>query len=88
MLKDEKLAALLTNEESYSFQKVEGDPTLLLENVITQEELHVGDKIQVFYLSDGKYFLSKTGEGDDLALTISKVSLSHVYFENIEIEEV
>ena len=80
---------LLANEHSYSFQKLEGTPALVRENIVTQEELAVGDKVTLFSLPDGKYFISKATPQDGEAFTVGKITLAHIFFnDEITIEEV
>jgi hypothetical protein len=84
----EEFQELLLNKESYSFHRVEGLPALLRKETIVQEDLAVGDKVTVFRLPDGKYFISKTGSGDVQAFTIGKITPAHIYFDDkITIEE-
>lgn len=82
MVKGEEFQELLSNSESYSFHKVEGVPALLRESVITKEEFAVGDKVTVFFLPDGKYFVSRADPGDVEAFTVGKVTPAHIYFDD------
>ncbi len=88
MPKSEKFQDLLLNRHSYSFQKMEGLPVLCLTDAIIQEVLTVGDKITLFKLADGKYFVSKADSEDLTAFTVGKLTLSHIYFaDEITVEE-
>ena len=84
MPKNKEYQQLLFDENSYSI-KVEGEPALLRADTITHDDLVVGDKVTMYHLVDGKYFLFKSTAEDDLALTISKISISHICFENIDV---
>ena len=88
MSKDDAFQALLHNKESYSFHKVEGLPAVLIEQLVAQDEIAVGDKIELFRLPDGKYFVSKTGAENDRAFTIGKITSAYIYFnDEITIKE-
>lgn len=65
---------------SYSLQ-VEGLPALLRKDLLVKEELNVGDKIQLFSLPDGRYFVSKI-DLDSEGYTIGKLTTAHIYFDD------
>jgi hypothetical protein len=88
VVKGEEFQELLSNRESYSFHKVDGVPALLRGSVVAKEEFAVGDKVALFYLPDGKYFISRADPGDAEAFTVGKVTPAHIYFDDeITLEE-
>ncbi len=82
MSKDSKFRELQYDEHSYSFHRVEGLPAVLREQLVTQDEMAVGDKIELFCLPDGKYFVSKVGADSSRAFTIGKITPAHIYFDD------
>lgn len=72
---DEK--ELLLNQQTYSFQKLEGFIVLPHADVILEDEITAGDRVVAFSLPDGKYFLSKDPKG----LLIEKITKAYIFFE-------
>jgi len=88
VVKGGEFQELLLNKESYSFHSVEGLPALPRASVINKEEFAVGDKVKLFYLPDGKYFVSKADLEDAEAFTVGKITPAHIYFDDeITLEE-
>lgn len=88
MPKRDELQEYLDNKTSYAFQKVEGLPTLLLRDIVCDEKLIAGDKIHIFYLPDGKYFISKSEDDSKDAFTVGKITLAYLYLDDdIIVEE-
>lgn len=75
------MRAELPSNQSFSL-RVEGLPAVLRSDLITQEELASGDRVNLFSIPDGKYFASKADPGDDTAYTIGKITLAHIYFDD------
>ena len=82
MSKDEEFQKLLYNQHSYSFHKVEGLPAILREQLVTQDEIAVGDKVELFCLPNGKYFISKAAVASNHAFTVGKITTAHIYFDD------
>ena len=82
MPRDDALQELLRDENSYGFYKVDGLPAVLRDDLVVQEELVVGDKIDLFNLPNGKYFVSKAKPGSKQAFTVGKITLAHIYFDD------
>ena len=72
---------LLMNRQTYSFQKIDGFVVLPHNEIIAEDELTIGDRVGIFSLPDGKYFLSKDPEG----LLIENISKAYVFFETTDI---
>ena len=81
MPKREELQDLLCDRPSYSIL-VEGTPALLHSDIVTQDELIVGDNIKMFSLPDGKTFIAKVDEKSEDAYTIGRVTAAHIYFDD------
>ncbi|MEE9529120.1 MAG: hypothetical protein V3V88_03625 [Dehalococcoidia bacterium] len=72
---------LLQNRQTYSFQKIDGFVVLPHDNVVLEDNISVGERVGVFALPDGKYFLSKDPEG----LLIENISKAYIFFETTDI---
>ena len=72
---------LLQNRQTYSFQKIDGFVVLPHDNVVLEDDISVGERVGVFALPDGKYFLSKDPEG----LLIENISKAYIFFETTDI---
>lgn len=69
--------------------KVEGFAALERHKILLDEEVAVGDIVDVFVLPDGRYLLSKTETRNSNSLVVDKITTSYIYFEEeIEIQEV
>ncbi len=77
---------LLLNQQTYSFQKLDGFVVLPHNEAVLEEEITIGDRVGIFSLPDGKYFLSKDPQG----LLIENISKAYIFFEvtGITIKEV
>ncbi len=77
---------LLLNQQTYSFQKLDGFVVLTHNEAVLEEEITIGDRVGIFSLPDGKYFLSKDPQG----LLIENISKAYIFFEvtDITIKEV
>lgn len=77
---------LLLNQQTYSFHKLDGFFVLPHGEAVLEEEITIGDRVGIFSLPDGKYFLSKDPEG----LLIENISKAYIFFEitDITIREV
>jgi hypothetical protein len=81
--KREELPNLLYGQKRPGFSlSVEGTPVLLRTEIVTQDELSVGDKVKTFSLPDGKTFISKVDPGDKDAYTIGRITSAHIYFDD------
>jgi len=78
--KRDELNGLLFSQP-YSLS-IEGTPTLLRSEVVTQDELTVGDKIKMFSLPDGKTFISKVDPESEDAFTIGRLTVAHIYLDD------
>lgn len=77
----------LWNKNTYGTQKIEGLFVLEHKQVSTEDELSVGDTVEVFVLPDGRYFLSKAVPTEN-TLKIEKITPAYIFFEtDIQIEE-
>ena len=92
--RDELLQILSGRTQGYSLS-VEGTPALLWSDIITQDELVVGDKIKLFALSDGKTFITKVEPGSmdwkhsDEVYTVGRLTPAHIYFDDeITVKEI
>lgn len=65
---------------SYSL-RVEGTPALLLKDLVLPDVLAVGDKVKLFSLPDGKYFVSKVESDSPDGLAIGRITAAHIYFD-------
>ncbi len=76
---------LLLNQQTYSFQKLDGFVVLPHGQVVLENNISVGERVDLFALPDGKYFLSKDPEG----LLIENITKAYIFFEttNISVEE-
>ncbi len=76
---------LLLNQQTYSFQKLDGFVVLPHGQVVLENNISVGDRVDLFAIPDGKYFLSKDPEG----LLIENITKAYIFFEttNISVEE-
>jgi hypothetical protein len=76
---------LLRNQQTYSFQEIDGFVVLPHTGVILEDEVTTGDRVGIFSLPDGKYFLSRNPEG----VLIEKITKAYIFFEtgNIVIKE-
>ena len=72
---------LLQNRQTYSFQKIDGFVVLSHDDVVLEDDISVGERVGVFALPDGKYFLSKDPEG----LLIENISKAYIFFETTDI---
>ncbi len=72
---------LLMNRQTYSFQKIDGFVVLPHGDVVLENEITIGDRVEIFSLPDGKYFLSKDPEG----LLIENISKAYIFFETTDI---
>ncbi len=72
---------LLQNQQTYSFQKIDGFVVLPHNDIVSEDEITIGDRVGIFSLPDGKYFLSKDPEG----LLIEKISKAYIFFEITDI---
>jgi len=79
--KRDELRGLLCERPSYSLS-VEGTPALLHSDIVTQDELAVGDKVKLFSLPDGKTFISRVDSESEDAYTIGRVTTAHIYFDD------
>lgn len=61
-------------------QKADGLMTLGRHEVILDGELSAGDKVELFYLPDGKVMLTKAEEGSSCP-KIARISAAYVYFD-------
>ena len=68
---------LLSNQQTYSFQKIDGFVVLPHDTVILEDKITTGDRVGIFSLPDGKYFLSKDPEG----VLIEKITKAYIFFE-------
>ncbi len=69
--------------------KVEGISALERHKVLLEEELAVGDAIDIFMLPDGRHFLTKTNTPNSDSLVVDKITTSYIYFEEeLEVREV
>lgn len=57
-------------------------PALLRSDIVTQDELSVGDKVKMFSLPDGRTFISKVGADVENAYTIGRITPAHIYFDD------
>jgi len=76
-----EVAKLLQNQSTYSFQKIDGFVVLPHNDAVLEDEITIGDRVGIFSLPDGKYFLSKDPEG----LLIEKISKAYIFFEILDI---
>ena len=76
---------LLLSPQTYSFQKIDGFVALPHDAVILEDEITTGDRVGIFSLPDGKYFLSKDPEG----VLVEKITKAYIFFEtgNVTIKE-
>ncbi len=74
-------AKLLQNRQTYSFQKIDGFVVLPHNVVVLENQITIGDRVGIFSLPDGKYFLSKDPEG----LLIENISKAYIFFEITDI---
>ena len=72
---------LLLNQQTHSFQKIDGFVVLPHGDIILEDEITIGDRVGIFSLPDGKYFLSKDPEG----LLIENISKAYIFFETTDI---
>lgn len=77
----------LNNPNKYALPGVEGQPFILRSEIITHEDLVVGDKVVLFKLPDGRHFISKADPGTEDSFTIGKLTPAHICFEEITLEE-
>jgi len=82
MPKREELSQILYGRtQSYSLL-VEGTPALLRADVVTQDKLTAGDKVELFLLPDGRTFISKVDPNIKDASMIGRVTPAHIYFDD------
>ena len=82
MPKREELSQVLYGRtQSYSLS-VQGTPALLRSEIVTQDELTAGDKVELFMLPDGKTFISKAEHNTKDVYTVGRVTLAHIYFDD------
>ena len=73
--------------QTYSYA-IEGKAALIRNDTVTQEELAIGDKIDLFALPDGKTLIVKVEPDSDTAHTIGSLTSSHIYLgDEITIQE-
>lgn len=72
---------LLQNQQTYSFQKINGFVVLPHTNVVLENSIYEGERIKIFVLPDGKYFLSKNPQG----ILIEKITKAYIFFETTDI---
>ncbi len=75
------VAKLLQNRQTYSFQKIDGFIVLPHNDIVLEDEITIGDRVGIFSLPDGKYFLSKDPEG----FLIENISKAYTFFEITDI---
>lgn len=69
--------------------RVEGISALERHKVLLDEEVFVGDVLEVFVLPDGRFLLSKTKTPNSNSLIVDKITTSYIHFEEeLEIREV
>lgn len=69
--------------------RIDGISALERHKVLLEEELAVGDAIDVFMLPDGRHLLTKTNTPNSNSLVVDKITTSYIYFEEeLEIREV
>jgi hypothetical protein len=67
----------LLNKETYSFQKVGGILSLMVKDVIFENQVAAGDTVSVFILTGGKNLLVK----DPAGTRIKEINSVYVLFE-------
>ncbi len=72
---------LLLNQQTYSFQKIDGFVVLPHDQTVLENNISVGERVDVFSLPDGKYFLSKDPEG----ILIENITKAYIFFETTDI---
>lgn len=81
MPKNNEVQRRLYDVSSYSL-KIEGVSALLRKEVVTQDVLLVGDKVQIFSLPDGNTFVSKVDSSSESAYTVGRITPAHIYFDD------
>ncbi len=71
--------------ETHAVPVVTGWSNLLLQSIVNAEELVAGDFVTVLTLPDGKFYLNKEHTKD--AVLIAEVTLSHVLFSGLEVDD-
>ncbi len=72
---------LLQNQQTYSFQKIDGFVVLPHTDIVLEDKITIGDRVGIFSLPDGKYFLSKDPDG----FLIENISKAYIFFEITDI---
>ena len=69
--------------------KVQGIPALRHNQVVAEEEVFLGDCLDLFVLQDGRYLVSKTKTPNSDSLVVERITTSHIFFEeDLDIKEV
>lgn len=69
--------------------RIEGIAALERHKILLEEELSVGDTIDLFMLPDGRHLLTKTNTPKINSLIVDKITTSYIFFEEeLEIKEV
>jgi len=87
MPRRDEVSSLIRRQGSYSL-RVEGTPALLRRNLVLPDDLAIGDKVKLFSLPDGKYFVSKVEADSPDGLDIGRITAAHIYFDGeVSIQE-
>ena len=73
------------DNHAYGIKAVDGYTYLTKERVVNSDSVSVGDRVDILALPDGKFYLDKTVSENTIA--IEKITLSHVFFEGVIVEE-
>ncbi len=78
----EKLSQILSDRTQNYSLSIEGTPAILRSTAVTQVELIVGDKVELFALPDGRTFIYKVDTNTEHAYTVGRVTPAHIYFDD------